>query len=82
VDPATLQVAPVRLPLNFSRILNVIGAEVERDSRGWIPLVFLFAWMKSGARPGEAVAGAGPQVLYEFLKRISQARSPLSTAEP
>jgi Fe-S-cluster containining protein len=81
-DPATLQVAPVRLPLNFSRILNVIGAEVERDSRGWIPLVFLFAWMKADAHPGEAVAGAGPQVLYEFVKRISQARSPLHTAEP
>lgn len=81
-DPATLQVAPVRLPLNFSRILNVIGAEVERDSRGWIPLVFLFAWMKADAHPGEAVAGEGPQVLYEFVKRISQARSPLPTAEP
>jgi Fe-S-cluster containining protein len=81
-DPATLQVAPVQLPLNFSRILNVIGAEVERDSRGWIPLVFLFAWMKADAHPGEAVAGAGPQVLYEFVKRISQARSPLHTAEP
>jgi hypothetical protein len=81
-DPATLQVAPVQLPLNFSRILNVIGAEVERDSRGWIPLVFLFAWMKADAHPGEAVAGAGPQVLYEFVKRISQARSPLPSAEP
>ena len=73
-DPAGLQVVPVRLPLNFSRILNAIGAEVERDSRGWIPLVFLFAWMKSGAQPGEAVAGAGPQVLYEFVKRIGEAR--------
>ena len=80
-DPATLPVAPVQLPLNFSRILNVIGAEVERDSRGWIPLVFLFAWMKSGARPGEAVAGAGPQVLYEFVKRIGQARIPVSEAD-
>ena len=81
-DPATLQAAPVHLPLNFSRILNRIGAEVEGDSRGWIPLVFLFAWMKSGARPGEAVAGAGPQVLYEFVKRIGQARSRMPAADP
>jgi Fe-S-cluster containining protein len=72
-DPANLQVAPVRLPLNFSRILKAIGKEIERDSRGWIPLVFLFAWMKSGARPGDAVAGTGPEVLYEFVKRMREA---------
>jgi len=76
-DPAGLEIVPIRLPLNFSRILNSIGAEIERDSRGWIPLVFLFAWMESGARPGEAVAGVGPQVLYEFVKRMNRARSPL-----
>jgi Fe-S-cluster containining protein len=75
-DPAALQAVPVRLPLHLSRVLNVMGAEIERDARGWIPLLFLFAWMKSGARPGEAVAGAGPQVLYEFVRRIDQARSP------
>jgi Fe-S-cluster containining protein len=75
-DPATLKAVPVLLPLTFSRILNVIGAELEHDSRGWIPLLFLFAWMESGARPGDAVAGEGPQVLYEFVKRMSQARRP------
>jgi Fe-S-cluster containining protein len=80
-DPAGLKVVPARLPLNFSRILNSIGAEIERDSRGWIPLVFLFAWMESGARPGEAVAGVGPQVLYEFVKRMDLARSPLHKAD-
>src|ERR1039457_4459346 len=61
-DPATLQVAPVHLPLNFSRILNRIGAEVEGDSRGWIPLVFLFVWMKSGARPRGGGGGGGARV--------------------
>jgi len=76
VDPANLQTVPVSLPLHLSRVLNRIGAEVEGDSRGWIPLLFLFAWMKSGARPGEAVAATGPQVLYEFLKRINQAQAP------
>jgi Fe-S-cluster containining protein len=80
-DPAGMQVVPARLPLNFSRILNAIGAEIEQDSRGWIPLVFLFAWMKSGVRPGEAVAGEGPQVLYEFVKRMDCARSPLPEAD-
>jgi hypothetical protein len=80
-DPAGLQVVPIRMPLNFSRILNSIGAEIEKDGRGWIPLVFLFAWMDSGARPGESVAGVGPQVLYEFVKRMDRARTPLPEAE-
>jgi hypothetical protein len=70
------------LPLRFSRLLSVIGTEVEGESRGWIPLVFLFAWMKSGARPGEAVVGTGPQVLYEFVRRISHAGNPVADAEP
>lgn len=70
-DPAALKAVPVNLPLHFSRVLNALGAEIENDARGWIPLVFLFAWMESGARPGEAVAGPGQEVLYEFLKRIS-----------
>ena len=73
-DPAILQVDPVELPLRYSRILNAIGAELEHETRGWIPLLFLFAWMKADVHPGEAVAGAGPQVLYEFVKRIDQGK--------
>jgi len=69
-DPATQQAAPVPMPLNFSRVLYGIGAELENDARGWIPLVFLPAWMKAGASPGAAIAGEGPQVLYEFVKNL------------
>lgn len=75
-DPATLKAVPVPLPLHFSRTLSRIGAELENDSRGWIPLLFLFAWMKAGAHPGEAISGEGPQVLYEFVKNLNQARPP------
>jgi hypothetical protein len=71
-----MQVEPVHLPLHFSRVLNRIGAELEGDSRGWIPLLFLFAWMKSGAHPGEAVSGDGPYVLYKFVRRLSEACPP------
>jgi Fe-S-cluster containining protein len=69
-DPATMQVQGVPMPLRFSRALHDIGAEIEQDKRGWIPLVFLFAWMKAGVHPGEAVTGTGPEVLYEFVKRL------------
>jgi Fe-S-cluster containining protein len=81
-DPANLQVVPVRLPLNLSRVLNTIGAELEQSIRCWIPLPFLFAWMKGDAHPGERVAGDGPQVFYEFLRRIGSAYLPLEDAEP
>jgi Fe-S-cluster containining protein len=81
-DPANLPVVPVRLPLNLSRVLNTIGAELEQSIRCWIPLLFLFAWMKGDAHPGERVAGDGPQVFYEFLRRIGSAYLPLEDAEP
>ena len=69
-DPAKLKAAPVPLPFHLSRVLNRIGAQLENDSRGWIPLLFLFAWMKAGAHPGEGVQGEGPQVLYEVISRL------------
>jgi Fe-S-cluster containining protein len=72
-DPVTLKSEPVPLPLHFSHGLSRIGAELENDSRGWIPLLFLFAWMKAGAHPGARVSGEGPQVLYEFVKSLSNA---------
>jgi hypothetical protein len=69
-DPAEMKSVPVRLPLRFLHVLVRMGADLEGDSRGWIPLVFLLAWMESGARPGQRVAGDGPQVLYEFVRRL------------
>jgi Fe-S-cluster containining protein len=81
-DPAALQIVPVRLPLNFSRVINIIGAQLEQSIRCWIPLLFLFAWMKGDAHPGERIAGAGPEVLHEFLKRISLAHLPPPDATP
>jgi Fe-S-cluster containining protein len=79
-DPATLKSVPVPLPLHLSRALNRIGAELENDSRGWIPLLFLLAWMKAGARPGEGISGDGPQVLYEFVKKLSYGQPPSGSA--
>jgi Fe-S-cluster containining protein len=75
-DPRSLQADPVPLPLSFSRILNHMGAELEQGTHGWIPLVFLFAWMDSDAHPGSAFSGTGPEVLYEFVRRMEFARKP------
>jgi Fe-S-cluster containining protein len=81
-DPAALQTVLVRLPLYFSRVLNIIGAQLEQSIRCWIPLLFLFAWMKGDAHPGDRIAGTGPEVLHEFLKRISLAHLPSEDAGP
>jgi Fe-S-cluster containining protein len=80
--PAELQVNPVHVPLRFSRILNRMGAELEPNTHGWIPLIFLFAWIESGARPGSAYAGTGPEVLYQFVRRMESAREPEPSAPP
>jgi len=67
-DPAKYQVAGVEFPLKLSRTLYMLGRKIENDPRGWIPLVFLLAWSKSGFRPGDHVAGTGEEVLKRFLE--------------
>lgn len=66
-DPSLHSVAGVQFPLKLSRTLYNLGRQIEQDPRGWIPLVFLPAWGKSGVRPGESVAGTGEEVLKRFL---------------
>lgn len=79
-DPAVHQVAGVRLPLKLSRALYSFGRAIEQDPRGWIPLVFLLAWGRSGARPGDRVAGTGEEVLKQFLGQVT-GLPPLETEE-
>ena len=69
-DPSVNQVAGVQFPLKLSRTLYALGRQIENDPRGWIPLVFLMAWSKSGFRPGESFAGTGEEVLKRFLGEV------------
>ena len=69
-DPANHMVAGVELRLKLSHALYRMGGELEHDRRGWIPLVFLFAWMKSGADPGAEFAGTGPELLRQFVRHL------------
>jgi Fe-S-cluster containining protein len=71
-DPSVHSVSGVLLPLKLSRVLHSFGQEMEQDPRGWIPLVFLLAWAKSGAKPGEYVAGTGEEVLRRFLEKLAE----------
>jgi Fe-S-cluster containining protein len=71
-DPSVNDVNGVILPLKLSRVLYSFGREIDQDPRGWIPLVFLLAWGKSGARPGDFVAGTGEEVLRRFLARTAE----------
>jgi Fe-S-cluster containining protein len=70
-DPSVHDVNGVMLPLKLSRVLYSFGQEMEQDPRGWIPLVFLLAWGKSGSKPGEYVAGSGEEVLRRFLEKVA-----------
>ncbi len=69
-------VAPVPVPLHLAHILDRMGAELEPGTQGWIPLVFLFAWMESGAHPGKSYSGTGPEVLHEFVSRAKYGEHP------
>ena len=75
-DPLRNQVAGISLPLKLSRALYRMGRELEADTSGLIPLVFLFAWMKGGLRPGEAYIGSGPELLYEVVRRLATTPAP------
>lgn len=69
-DPSVHSVSGVRLPIRLSRAIYLIGQQLTRERRGWIPLVFLLAWAKGGQKPGEFVAGPGPDVFKKFLEQI------------
>jgi hypothetical protein len=73
VYPTRENVVGVPVPVKLSSVMFKIGAQVEGGGRGWIPLVFLFAWMTAERRPGDAVQGAGPEVLYEVVRRLASA---------
>jgi hypothetical protein len=38
--------------------------------------------MKADAHPGEAVTGIGPEVLYEFVKRLQTGEQATSAQDP
>jgi hypothetical protein len=69
--PSVDRVEGVPMPLKPSGSLFKLGAHIEKGGRGWIPLVFLFAWIKSGAHPGQRFTGSGPEVLYEFVRSLA-----------
>jgi len=70
-DPAANDLLGVILPLRLSHVLFSFGRRLARDPRGYIPLVFLFAWARSGAKPGDLVAGTGEEVLKRFLDEVT-----------
>jgi Fe-S-cluster containining protein len=66
-DPATNSVAGVDFPLKLTRVFFFFSRKAVSDPRGWFPLVFLLAWAKTGAEPGELFAGTGEEVLKKVL---------------
>ena len=76
-----MPVTKVNLPLRFSRALGSLGAELDENTPGWIPLVFLFDWMQAEGRPGDRFAGFAPLLFAEVMSRLDQTK-PATQAEP
>ena len=76
VDPMAGQVLAIPMPIKTSTVLFKLGELVDKAPPGWIPLVFLFVWMRSNLHPGNAITGPGPEILYEFVKRLATAPLP------
>lgn len=70
-DPAIHSIAAIHLPLKPSHALYKIGQELTRDSRGWMPLIFLLAWAKRGVKPGEHYTGTGQELLRLFMEQLT-----------
>ena len=68
--PSADKVKGVNIPLKLSKALYGLSAKLEGEAVGWIPLVFLFHWMRSGAQPGKRMSGPGPQVLYAIISEL------------
>jgi Fe-S-cluster containining protein len=75
-DPGTRQIKGVQLPRKFFTMLRQICAETDEKARGWIPLVFLFEWMEAGSHFNQIGPATGPEVLYDFLQRMSTPKPP------
>jgi hypothetical protein len=76
-----MPVTRVKLPLVLTRVLDSIGTELDPNRPGWIPLVFLFDWMKTDAHPGDGVAGFAPMLMAEVINRLDQIKA-AAPAEP
>ena len=78
-DPSVNDVRGIELPIKLTRVLYAFGRQMEQDPRGWIPLVFLLAWGKSGVKPGDHVSGTGEEVLRAFLEQAAKVAEPGKT---
>lgn len=82
-DPSVNDVSGVVLPLRLSRAMFTFGQHLDQNSRGWIPLIFLLAFAKRGVKPGDLVAGTGPEIFRRFLDQLyAAAKSQAAGSEP
>jgi len=70
VEPKSELVDGVRMPVQLSKALYQLGAKLENDPTGWVPLVYLFHWIKSDAAPGARISGPGPEVLRTIFAEL------------
>lgn len=70
-DPSIHQISAINLPLRPSQALYNIGRELTRETKGWMPLIFLLAWASRGLKPGDYYTGTGEEVLHTFMDHLT-----------
>jgi Fe-S-cluster containining protein len=71
--PTRDRVSGVEIPLKLSSVLHRLAHEADFSSRGWIPLIYLFEWMRLEARPGDTVHAIGPELLHRVINKLANA---------
>lgn len=78
--PTVETVRPVPRPVKLSQALFALGQAVTAEQQGWMPLVFLFGWIRSGMTVAAAYQGTGPDLLRMVIERIATSENPTDIA--
>jgi len=77
-NPTRETVRPVPMPVELSSAMASLSAELTAEKQGWMPLIFLFAFLRSGTKVAHAYEGTGPDLLRLLLGRIAVSDEELS----
>ena len=78
--PTLETVRPVPRPVKLSQALFALGREITAEKQGWMPLVFLYAWMGSGMTVANAYQATGPDLLRLVMESIAVSDNPTDIA--
>jgi Fe-S-cluster containining protein len=73
--PVPGKVLGVPMPVRISQALATYSQRVTGQSDGWLPLIFLSAWMRQGMSLAAAPQAPGPQLLEILIRELVTMKS-------